>query len=112
MAELLHALHERKPLPVWDAKAAAALVADAKRQAAHTPFDELIAHLEAARALAAQIHGAGTHEESESLHLQIDDALDFARKHCLEIVAEEITAEEQWFADNEEFFMEQARGYA
>ena len=111
MAELLHALHERKPLPVWDAKAAAALVADAKRQAARTPFDELIAHLEAARALAAQIHGAGTHEESESLHLQIDDALDFARRECIEITPEEVSAADRWFTDNEEYFMEQARGY-
>lgn len=101
MASLLHALHERQPLPVWDPKAAAALVASAKK----TPFDELVAHIESARSIAAGLVGDFT--EADELHAQLDEVLEFARKHCWPV---EISAEDAHFTRNEEFYMEQARG--
>lgn len=87
----------------WDAKARAAMVADAKRVAARTPFDELVAHIESARAIAASLSGNLT--DIDALHDMLDEALGFARRECWP--AEEPTKHDM----NEEFYMEQARGF-
>ncbi len=98
----------RASADAWDAKAAAAMMADAKRIAAKPPFDELIEHLEKAQSLAAGLIGQMT--EVEGVHDQISDALHFARKECWPI-GEQSPADAKHDV-SEEFYMEQARGLA
>ena len=98
---------QRADATAWDAKAAAALVADAKRVARKLPFDELVEHLEKARNLAAGLYGML--ECADELHERIDADLEFARRECWPV-------DERDLADakhdaNEEFYMEQARGF-
>lgn len=97
----------RASAEAWDAKAVAAMMADAKRIAARTPFDEMIEHLEKAQSLAAGLIGQMT--EVEGVYDQISDALHFARKECWPI-GEQSRVDAKHDA-NEEFYMEQSRGY-
>lgn len=133
MGSILHSgltREQRADAAAWDAKAAAALVSDARTSDAFDqalgnplksafftntpgavrklPFDELVEHLTAARSLAAGL--VGTFTEADTLHAQLDEALGFARAKCWPV-------EEQSLADakhdaEEEGYMEQARGVA
>lgn len=71
-----------------------------------SPFDVLIAHIEAARADAASL--VGQMSNASEVHAMLDEALCFAREHCYAV---DTSAEDAHYMRDEEFYMEQARGF-